>query len=76
MLLFNLNKEASIPTTVGVANGSGTMFAATTTTYGRAQYDQSEYGLWTAPDVEQLGLQSLPLQLTLPPWSITALQLQ
>jgi hypothetical protein len=76
VLLFNLNRDASIPTTVGVANGSGTMFAATTTTYGRAQYDQSKIGLWSGPDVEQLGLQSLPLQLTLPPWSVTALQLQ
>jgi len=76
VLLFNLNKTESVTTTVGVSHGSGTTFAATTSTYGRAQYDQSEYGVWAGPDVEQLGLQSLPLQLTLPPWSVTALQLQ
>jgi hypothetical protein len=76
MLLFNLNKEASIATTVGVTNGSGTTFAATTSTYGRAQYDQSEYGVWAGPEVDQLGLQTLPMQITLPPWSVTALQLQ
>jgi hypothetical protein len=76
LMLFNLDETASATVTVGVSNTSKSAFVANTVTYGKAQYDNSQNGVWTAPVAQSLGTVSAPVSVTLPPWSMTILKLQ
>ena len=75
LMLFNLDESASATVTVGISNTSLTSFAATTVTYGKAQYDASQNGVWTAPVSQSLGTAGAPISVTLPAWSMTVLEL-
>ena len=69
LVLFNLNETTSAPVTVTLsAQNSAT--SVTVETYSKAIYDQSQTGVWAAPTTSNLGAQSLPLSLTLDPWSM------
>ncbi len=76
LMLFNLSETASASVTVGVSNTAKTSFSASTVTYGKAQYDDSQNGQWTAPVSQSLGTVTAPVSVTLPPWSMTVLKLQ
>ncbi len=73
--LFNLDASASTRAVLQLSNVTGTTFGATSTTYGRAQYDQSRYGIWSPPLVQKLGTVGRSFGVTLPAWSMTVVQL-
>jgi hypothetical protein len=75
IMLFNLSSTASTAVTVNLSNASGTSYNATTITYGKAQYDNSQKGVWTAPVTQTLGTVNGTTTVTLPPWSMTVLKL-
>jgi hypothetical protein len=75
-MLFNLDQSASATVTVGISNTSKTSFSAASVTYGKAQYDDSQNGVWTAPVSQSLGTVAAPVSVTLPAWSMTVLKLQ
>jgi hypothetical protein len=74
-MLFNLDQNNSTTQTIGVRSTPTTSFTATTTTYGKAQYDKSQAGVWSGPVTASLGTVSNPMTITLPPWSMTVVQL-
>jgi len=76
VLLFNLDQTASSTVTVGISNTSKTSFSASTVTYGKAQYDDSQNSVWTGPVSQSLGTVAAPVSVTLPAWSMTVLKLQ
>lgn len=76
LMLFNLSETASATVTVGVTNTSRTSFSGSTLTYGKAQYDTSQTGVWTGPVSASLGTVSAPVSVTLPAWSMTVLTLK
>jgi hypothetical protein len=76
LMLFNLNQTATTTATVGVKNAAGGSFTATTTTYGKQQYDDSKNNVWTGPVNASLGHVQGSVSVTLPPWSMTVLKLQ
>ncbi len=75
MVLFNLNETTSETvqvTLTGVSNSSDVSLI----TYDKAIYDETDptYNngnpLWAPPTTKDMGSQSLPLTLTLTPWSM------
>jgi hypothetical protein len=76
LLLFNLDESAGVEATVSLAGAANTVYAGVSTTYGKAQYDDSRSGSPSGPVAQNLGSVSVPLTLTLPAWSMTVLKLQ
>jgi len=74
LVLFNVNETASVPVTVSVTGVSSSP-AVTVNTYDKAIYDKSQNNVWAAPKETKLGAQSLPLSLTLAPWSMNVVRL-
>jgi hypothetical protein len=74
VVLFNLNQTATLPVSIAVP-GVTTTSSVTTTTYDRAIYDQSQNNVWAPPTQTRSGAASLPLSITLQPWSMTVLRL-
>lgn len=74
-LLFNLDMSNAAQVSVGIANAPRTSYAVSTLTYGKAQYDDSKHGVWTAPVSQDLGALEGPFNVTLPPWSMMVLKL-
>jgi hypothetical protein len=74
VLLFNLNPKVSaqLPLQVNRATGS---WKAQQITYGKAEYDQSQYGNWVGPTRKSLGQVKSGVQVNLPPWSMNAIAL-
>jgi hypothetical protein len=75
VMLFNLDSANSAAVQVQVSGASGS-YAATTVTYGKAQYDTSQTNVWTAPVKAALGTSNGSATLTLPAWSMTVLTLK
>jgi hypothetical protein len=69
LVLFNLDETASASVAVTLSAQSATS-GVTIQTYSKAIYDQSQTGVWAAPATANLGAQSLPLSLSLNPWSM------
>ncbi|HVC47981.1 MAG TPA: hypothetical protein VND90_12095 [Terracidiphilus sp.] len=69
LFLFNLNQTASKPITITLSSQSAST-DVTVETYDKSMYDQSKNGVWAAPTNTDLGAQTLPLSLTLTPWSM------
>jgi len=69
LVLFNRNENSSEVVQIDVT-GKTSSTSVTETTYNKTLYDESESGVWAAPTTINLGSQSLPLSLTLTPWSI------
>jgi hypothetical protein len=80
LVVFNLNETTSEPITLTLT-GQSTATTVTETTYDKAIYDLSGSptgtfpdpvgtGTWAPPTTTSLGSQSLPLTLTLSPWSM------
>ena len=74
LMLFNLDETAPLPVFVsvdGVASASKVLID----TYDKALYDQSQGNSWAGPSYSQLSDQSLPVTITLQPWSMTVVRL-
>jgi hypothetical protein len=74
LLLVNRNEGTSvtIPVTVeGRSSGSG----GTLVTYDKTLYDASQHGEWLSPTIETLPAWQGSFTVTLPPWSIVAVQI-
>jgi len=83
LVLFNLNETVSEPITITLT-GQTSATTVTETTYDKAIYDLSGSptgtppdpagtSTWAAPTTTSLGAQTLPLSLTLTPWSMNVL---
>jgi len=70
LVLFNLNENSSETVSVNLAGGETSSSSVVVTTYDKTLYDQSQSDVWAAPTTDNLGAQSLPLTLTLAPWSM------
>jgi hypothetical protein len=74
VVLFNLDENNAHAVNVGVdamTSGSG----ATITTYGKAQYDNSQQNVWTGPVSQSVGAWQHTVPVTLPPWSMNVVLL-
>ncbi|WP_348264103.1 hypothetical protein P8935_06100 [Telmatobacter sp. DSM 110680] len=69
LVLFNLNQSVSAPVTVSLS-AQTTSSDVLVETYSKALYDQSQNNVWAAPTTTDLGTKTLPLALTLDPWSM------
>jgi hypothetical protein len=69
LVLFNLNETTSEPVAV-MLSGQSAASSVTVETYSKAIYDLSQNNAWAPPTSANLGAQSLPLTLTLDPWSM------
>ena len=71
LVLFNLNQTMSEPVTVTLSNQIAST-DVTVMTYDKAIYDQTNSAnpVWAAPTMTDLGTQTLPMTLTLTPWSM------
>jgi len=71
LVLFNRNETTAEPVVVTLS-GQSSSTGVTVITYDKAIYDQSSSTIpvWAAPATTNLGAQSLPLSLTLTPWSM------
>jgi hypothetical protein len=78
LVLFNLNENASAPVTVSLS-GLSSSTSVTVETYDKAIYDMSNpltTNTWAPPVTTNLGAQTLPLTLSLAPWSMNVVILQ
>ena len=75
MVVFNLNQTTSKPVAITLSS-QATSSDVTVATYSKAIYDQSQSNVWAAPTKTDLGAQSLPLTLTLDPWSMNVIVLK
>jgi len=77
LVLFNLNETVSEPVTVTMSNQSAST-DVTVMTYDKAIYDQTNSAnpVWAAPTTTDLGAQTLPLTLTLTPWSMNVVTIK
>lgn len=74
LVLFNVNETASLPVTITV-NGVASSSSVILNVYDKKIYDASKNNVWTAPWEDKLGARSLPLKLTLAPWSMNVVRL-
>ena len=75
LVLFNLNENLSLPAVVTLS-GQSASTGVTVETYSKAIYDQSQTDVWAPPTTTSLGAQSLPLTLTLAPWSMNVVLIE
>jgi hypothetical protein len=77
LVLFNLNENANAPVTISLS-GLSSATTVTVETYDKAIYDMSNTATtntWAAPTTTNLGAQSLPLTLSLTPWSMNVVMI-
>ncbi len=77
LVLFNLNETASSQVTVTLSTESNSP-GVTVITYDKSIYDQTDATppVWATPTTTSLGTQTLPLTLTLTPWSMNVILIQ
>jgi hypothetical protein len=76
LMLFNLDESNAATITIGVAKAPASSWLAEMTTYDKALYDQSLSKVWAAPTTTRLTPITLPLVVTLPPWSMNVVTLR
>jgi hypothetical protein len=77
LVLFNLNENANAPVTISLS-GLSSATTVTVDTYDKAIYDMSNpatTNTWAPPVTTSLGAQSLPLTLSLAPWSMNVVMI-
>jgi hypothetical protein len=74
VILFNLDQTAALPVRVAVT-GVSAVSSVVVNTYDKAIYDESKHDVWAGPTETSLGASSLPLALSLPPWSMSVVRL-
>ena len=67
--LVNANDTVTVAIT-----GESSASAVTINTYDRAIYDKSKNNVWATATEKNLGAQSLPMTLTLQPWSMNVVR--
>jgi len=74
LVLFNRNETTAEPVVITLS-GQSSSTGVTVITYDKAIYDQSSSTIpvWAAPATTTLSAQSLPLSLTLTPWSMNVI---
>jgi hypothetical protein len=75
LFVFNRNQTTPEPVTISLS-GTNASKGVTVITYSKAIYDQSQTNVWATPTTTAMGAQSLPLTLTLDPWSMNVVLLQ
>jgi hypothetical protein len=75
LVLFNDNETTSETVQLNLT-GVTSSSSVTVETYDKAIYDETENAVWAAPTTTDLGAQSLPLTLTLTPWSMNVIIIQ
>jgi hypothetical protein len=86
LVLFNLNETTSEPVAITLT-GQSTASSVSVTTYNKALYDQSGSptgvfpdpagtSTWAGPTTTSLSSQTLPLTITLTPWSMNVVMIQ
>ena len=75
LVVFNRNETTPEPVTISLS-GTNSSNGVTVITYSKAIYDQSQNNVWAPPTTTPMGAQSLPLTLTLAPWSMNVVLLQ
>ncbi len=76
LMLFNLDQNNPVTVSVNMAHATATQFTATSTTYGKAQYDTSQTNVWTGPVTASLGTTTATPSIMLPAWSMVVVKLQ
>ncbi|MGO9775675.1 MAG: hypothetical protein ACLQGT_10265 [Terracidiphilus sp.] len=78
LMLFNRNETTAEPVTITLSVENGSSPGVTVITYDKALYDQTDATtpVWAAPTTTNMGAQSLPLSLTLTPWSMNVVLIQ
>jgi len=75
LVLFNVNETAAETVQVTVT-GKSSSTDVTEYTYDKSIYDLTQTNTWSDPTTSDLGAQSLPLTLTLTPWSMNVVIIQ
>jgi hypothetical protein len=76
LMIFNLDQNNATTITVGVANAPVKSYSANMTTYDKTIYDQSQTGVWAGPTTQALRTVTLPLTVTLQPWSMNVITIK
>lgn len=75
-MLVNVSETAAQTASLGVDHAAPTGFSATASVYDKAIYDRSKNGIWDGATTTRLGHVGNPFVLTLPPWSVTVVELR
>jgi hypothetical protein len=75
-MLVNVSETVSQSASISVAHAGASGFDAVVSVYDKAIYDRSQKGVWDGPATTRLGRVGNPFSLTLPPWSVTVVELQ
>jgi hypothetical protein len=75
LVLFNANQTLAETVQVSIS-GKNSSTDVKEYTYDKSIYDLSQNDTWNGPNTADLGAQSLPLTLTLTPWSMNVLIIQ
>jgi hypothetical protein len=75
LVLFDVNETASESVSITVT-GETTSPGVTVITYSKSIYDATQNNDWNPPTTTNMGSQSLPLSLTLAPWSMNVVIIQ
>jgi predicted heme/steroid binding protein len=75
VVLFNLN-ETTYETVEMSITGKSSSMDVMQYTYDKSIYDLSKTDVWNGPNTIDLGAQSMPLTLTLTPWSMNVVIIQ
>jgi hypothetical protein len=75
-MLVNVSETVAQTASIAVAHAHSTHFTATTYVYDKAIYDRSKNGTWDGARSSRLGTVANPFVLTLPPWSLTVVELR
>jgi hypothetical protein len=75
LLLFNLDGKTAVKLPVQFSNAAGS-WKAQQITYGKAEYDKSQYGFWVGSTRRTLGAVKSGVQISLPPWSMSVIELE
>jgi len=75
-MLFNLDPTNSVNVPIGPLTANSTVYSGTVTTYSKAIYDMSQSFVWSGRTTSSLGNLTLPIMVTIPPWSMNVVTLQ
>jgi hypothetical protein len=75
LVLFNTNETATLPVTITLT-GVTSAKSILVNTYDKSIYDQSENNIWAAPTQQKLATKTLPVTLTLQPWSMNVVRIE
>ena len=76
VLLFNLAKSKPVTVSVRIAHAAKNTYTATETYYDKTIYDASRKNKWDPPVRRSLGTVKPTFDVTLTPWSMTAIVLR